>query len=134
MPVRVKEGADAELRVMHPWIGKSWRARSWNKVVVKDPCPWCGRPSSTLDHVVPQFDPERVEKRRDTEYTVGACSRCNNDKGSRTVLEFLVLRAAAFMWKRREPWVVRVGRQWRNDARVLRVPQDPAPVARVCRH
>lgn len=57
-------------------------------VVTRDPCSYCGAPSSTVDHIVP------LHGGGDdlwTNYT-GACLSCNSGKGTKSLLEHLDYR------------------------------------------
>lgn len=73
--------------------GKHW----WRAQLMRDPCPYCGGQSTTREHVIPK------SKMTDSHYwsrtngnifnnVVGACSKCNNDRGDKPFLIWLGLR------------------------------------------
>jgi 5-methylcytosine-specific restriction endonuclease McrA len=63
------------------------RGPSWSRagVLARDNriCGYCGKPASTIDHVLPRSRGGANEWTN----TVAACGRCNNRKGSRTPVE-----------------------------------------------
>ncbi len=66
----------------------------WERVLRKDACAYCPlRPwrklRGTLDHIHPRSDGGN----NNTGNIVGACPACNNEKGSRSLLLFLLHRA-----------------------------------------
>jgi 5-methylcytosine-specific restriction endonuclease McrA len=69
---------------MHPTSSSLY----WSRVLLRDPCAYCGAASQAIDHVVPrrhggQWHPDN---------TVGACRACNSSKGSRSLLYHLAVR------------------------------------------
>jgi 5-methylcytosine-specific restriction endonuclease McrA len=63
------------------------RGPAWSRagVLLRDSriCGYCGKPASTIDHVLPRSRGGANEWTN----TVAACGRCNNRKGSRTPVE-----------------------------------------------
>ena len=58
----------------------------WASVLLADPCAYCGAPSTTLDHIVPQ-----ASGGEDGEHNiVGACGSCNSSKQDLSLLRFLL--------------------------------------------
>jgi DNA-binding XRE family transcriptional regulator len=53
-----------------------------------DPCAYCGAPMEEIDHIAP-----RARGGEDNESNLTAsCARCNQSKGARSLLEFLLKR------------------------------------------
>lgn len=73
--------------------------RPWNDVVRADPCCWCGAPPEdpTVEHVVPRG----CGGSESWENKVGACRRCNHERGSLSVLDYLAQRAFLHRLKQR---------------------------------
>lgn len=73
---------------------QSWRGEShlmaWERRLRFDICAYCGGEGGTVDHLVPK----RLGRSQTHSWTnlVGACSRCNERKGARSLLHFLWLR------------------------------------------
>jgi hypothetical protein len=67
----------------------------WRAQLKLEPCNYCGAPVSrrledrTIDHIRPQVHGGNNE----LENLASACKTCNGEKGSNTLLQFLVLRA-----------------------------------------
>ena len=59
------------------------------RLIVGDPCSYCGGPADVLDHIVPRRDGGGNESANLT----AACTHCNNGKAGRSLLSFLGLRA-----------------------------------------
>lgn len=61
----------------------------WIKIVLNDPCSYCGGKSETIDHIIP------IAKggTHDVTNLTGACAKCNSAKGDKNLLVFLVERA-----------------------------------------
>jgi 5-methylcytosine-specific restriction endonuclease McrA len=74
-------------------------------------CTYCGRPSTVLDHVIPQSeggldDPENL---------VPCCFRCNTLKGALSYGEFIAV-TERIMWEERDRQLGRVGELPRSNA------------------
>jgi len=64
----------------------------WMGLLRGDPCSYCGaRGSRTVDHIRPRMLPDR--ETHTWLNMAGSCAGCNAAKGSRSLLEFLRLRA-----------------------------------------
>ena len=60
--------------------------RSWRRVLLGDPCCYCGAPAAAVDHIV-----ARVQGGRDAWRNLApACRRCNTRKSGLSLLDFLV--------------------------------------------
>jgi 5-methylcytosine-specific restriction endonuclease McrA len=64
---------------------RSKKKRAWQAVLRRDPCAYCGEPSATLDHILPQ-----ARGGFDHDNTAGACEACNRAKGSKPLLLYLL--------------------------------------------
>jgi 5-methylcytosine-specific restriction endonuclease McrA len=56
--------------------------------VQRDPCSYCGGPADELDHI----DAQAHGGGHDWTNLTAACSRCNQSKGARALLSFLLHR------------------------------------------
>lgn len=82
----------ARVRRMAGQRGPLPRQPSWRRVLRRDPCSYCGtRPSGTIDHITPRADGAPQQHRISN--SAGACSSCNQAKGSMSLLGYL-----AEMW------------------------------------
>lgn len=68
-------------------MGKNISGGGWHSR--QDPCAYCGRGSSTWDHLVPKSQGGS----NDGQNLTRSCGRCNNLKGDLSVLHFLAYRA-----------------------------------------
>lgn len=70
--------------------GQSHRA-AWASILRRDPCAYCGAPSSSVDHIVPQnpLVPAPLGGKHGWLNYVGACQPCNGRKRSVSLLRFL---------------------------------------------
>ncbi len=66
-------------------------ADAWRKVLLRDPCAYCGAPAAHVDHIVPSSDGGAHDP---ANYTA-ACSPCNLSKSDRPLLHFLLIRVDA---------------------------------------
>lgn len=75
------------------FLARKVSAAEWSRVLLRDPCAYCGAPCKEPDHIVPKvmnsqgtgaapctFGPENL---------TAACRRCNRSKGAHTLLGFL---------------------------------------------
>lgn len=62
----------------------------WPAVYKRDPCAYCGAPSTTLDHIEPRSRGHRLTWANAT----GACRPCNCRKSSLSLLVYLATRHA----------------------------------------
>lgn len=89
---------------------------TWADVLRADPCCWCNRRTAdaTVDHVYPKSQFERRALLAGVGQTVGACRECNNARGGRSALWFLIVRAQMFgvMPRSRSPYKLSPGRRW----------------------
>lgn len=60
----------------------------WREVVKRDPCVYCGRPATTIDHITPKARGGENGWRNEA----GACEPCNAAKASLGLLLFLRAR------------------------------------------
>lgn len=60
----------------------------WRRVLLADPCPYCGAASTQIDHVhaINRGGPDEIAN------LVGICSPCNGTKRDRTMLSLLLGR------------------------------------------
>ncbi len=68
---------------------------AWLAQARRDPCAYCDAPvAGTVDHIEPQSQPRArgVGSVHSWVNTVGACGPCNQSKGSRPLLQFLLAR------------------------------------------
>jgi len=58
------------------------------RILLADPCTYCGEPSTAIDHIVP------ITKGGDSEWEnlAGVCGSCNSSKRNRLLLTFLLVR------------------------------------------
>lgn len=77
-------------RVLHSSV--NWWTK-WSTVLKADPCGYCGRPSDTIDHVVPLAKGGAPGLSNQA----GACRRCNGLKRDTSLLHFLIARRHAFL-------------------------------------
>ena len=66
------------------WFARETVAR----LVVKDPCGFCGGPGGTLEHVRPLS----LSLDDSADNFAGSCLSCNSSKGTQSLLEFLLSR------------------------------------------
>lgn len=67
-------------------IGGRTDVYQWRPVLLSDPCAYCGKRSSTIDHVRPRASGGRNGWRNE----VGACLDCNGQKADTPLLHFLL--------------------------------------------
>jgi len=74
-----------------PWallhLRDEYRPR-WERTLRGDPCAYCGGPGGTLDHIEPTAEGGANRMANLT----GACDRCNQAKGTTSLLAFLLER------------------------------------------
>lgn len=70
----------------------------WGNVLRRDPCAYCGKPSTDVDHIVARARGGTFG----SENLTGACESCNSSKQARPLLAFLILRRID---DERRPWV-----------------------------
>lgn len=63
---------------------------TFSKILRSDPCSYCGKPGGTVDHI----DPRASGGTNSWTNRTGACSRCNNSKGAKSLLFHLLARGA----------------------------------------
>lgn len=112
-------------------------------VVRRDPCAYCGRAGGTLDHIQPKSKGHKLH----WENTTSACYACNVEKGSQSLVGYLVLRVllsdaarkkAAAAWARKQKRDVVAKQRVAEMQRLLAVALDaqdrgemgPTPVRR----
>ena len=61
------------------------RHTNWRRVLLRDPCAYCGAPCETLDHVVPIC----LGGAQGGVNVTACCTRCNRLKGSTMLFQFL---------------------------------------------
>jgi hypothetical protein len=66
-------------------------ARDYVEVLNGDPCAYCGGPMEEKDHIVPLFD---GATETDWSDLTASCLKCNRSKGTKSLLLFLLARAA----------------------------------------
>lgn len=66
--------------------GTSRELKDWCRIILNDPCAYCGEPSASIDHVAP-IDNGGVHGASNL---VGACERCNRSKSTESLLFFLL--------------------------------------------
>lgn len=66
--------------------GTKQELKDWCRLILNDPCAYCGGPSTSIDHVVP-IDKGGVHGASNL---VGACERCNKSKSTESLLFFLL--------------------------------------------
>jgi 5-methylcytosine-specific restriction endonuclease McrA len=67
--------------------------KPYRKALRADVCAYCGNKGGTLDHIVPRYYCEKDEKgglRSDNYNLTGACTTCNNEKQTESLLLFLL--------------------------------------------
>lgn len=64
-------------------------SQDYERILVQDPCSYCGQATTTIDHITP------VVALGDSHWSnlTAACRSCNSRKSSRSLLDFLLLRA-----------------------------------------
>lgn len=62
-------------------------AREYMAILLKDPCIYCGKPATEIDHIVPLTDGGTGA----WDNLAGICRSCNSIKGNRAVLAILTL-------------------------------------------
>jgi 5-methylcytosine-specific restriction endonuclease McrA len=67
---------------------------SYRIVLRNDPCPFCGEPSETIDHI----HPNSLGGPNGWGNTVGTCARCNNAKNDDSLLGFLLGEELTERW------------------------------------
>ena len=82
----VSQRARALVRRDHAFSRATTEMRQWVRVLLADPCAYCGGPSEEIDHIVPIVDGGR------THWTnlVGACGPCNRFKHTKPLLHLLL--------------------------------------------
>lgn len=88
-----RRDAMAELRLRH----STRMPGGWASVLRRDPCAYCGAPSTDIDHIVAIARGGAYGSQNLT----GACDTCNSSKQARPLLAFLILRQIDF---ERRPW------------------------------
>ncbi len=64
-----------------------WESREpWRRLLLNEPCVYCGQAAETIDHIVPQSTGGASSPANLTP----ACASCNNQKGSMPLVLFLV--------------------------------------------
>lgn len=98
-------------RVLPRWFLKNlvraWHSGSARPYLLGEPCVYCGRVSDTIEHVVPQsttFGGGKVGGSGHWGNKVGACKRCNNERGNKPFMVWMVRRHPRYI----KPW-----RSWR---------------------
>lgn len=66
------------------------KKRHWDRVLLADPCAYCGGESQHIEHV----HPRALGGPDDDENKVGACASCNSRKHAMPLLSFLLKGAA----------------------------------------
>lgn len=66
--------------------------RAWAPVIRRDPCSYCSGPGGTVDHLKPSRRSRRGS-RMGPDNMAGACVECNQQKGNKKLLLFLIERA-----------------------------------------
>lgn len=61
---------------------------AWRHIVLLDPCAYCGRPTQSVDHVVPRSAGGNEGN------LAGSCLACNNQKRDMPLLLFMCARAS----------------------------------------
>lgn len=66
-------------------------AKEWARVLLNDPCVYCGAPTEHIDHIEP------ISRGGDSEWDnlAPACGECNRRKNAKPLLRFLLERTAA---------------------------------------
>lgn len=65
--------------------------RDYVRIVVNDPCVYCGGAGGTLEHIIP------ITAGGNNEWLnlAGACQSCNSSKNNKSLLDFMLYRLAA---------------------------------------
>lgn len=66
--------------------GPPKRKRAWDRVLLADPCAYCGSTSQHIEHV----HPRALGGKDNDENKVGACASCNQRKRAHPLLTFLL--------------------------------------------
>lgn len=69
--------------------------KPYRKALRADPCAYCNDKGGTLDHIVPRYHCERDKDggiRSDNYNLTGACTTCNNEKQTESLLFFMLER------------------------------------------
>ena len=111
------------VRSMASRARRTVKLSAWNDVLRADPCSYCGRPSESVDHVVPKSQGGgRIHN------LAGSCRACNGIKATMSLLQFLVnggpsLATDEDAQKARdgEPYLRLYRRAWMRSDCVLRV-------------
>jgi HNH endonuclease len=82
---------------LNRWEGAPTSVKLWSRVLLRDPCAYCGGLAWTVDHV----EPSAAGGRHDPENLVGACAPCNSGKSDTPLLSFLLERAPIDPWRHR---------------------------------
>lgn len=78
---------DENRRAMHAKMSQvTGETKEYVKIIRKDPCVYCGKPSEHIDHIVPFTDGGPT----DWPNLAPACSNCNLRKNKKSLLEFLL--------------------------------------------
>lgn len=65
-------------------------AKEYVRLILADPCSYCGREVAEIDHIVPIS----TGGKSDWDNLAPACGRCNGSKGARSLLFFMLSRRA----------------------------------------
>lgn len=73
---------------------------AWMRVIRLDPCAYCDRSvGGTVDHIEPRSKPARgIGGAHTVQNYSGSCDRCNQRKGSRSLLDYLWRRSEKRVW------------------------------------
>lgn len=102
-PGEVRRSHNAATRAILA-LGARARSKQWRKVLRRDPCSYCGARADehglvadkdgahvmTIDHIVPRSMDKGGRYKPPFENAAPACLKCNQIKGSKSLLEFLV--------------------------------------------
>lgn len=69
--------------------GCDTQTREYTLLLLNDPCSYCGRESSAIDHIIPISEGGP----NDWDNMTVACTSCNSSKGAKTLLHFLSSKA-----------------------------------------
>ncbi len=66
---------------------KCYQREEWSVVLRRDPCVYCGERGGTVEHVNPRGPRSPVSN------GVGACEKCNGERGSVPLIYYLIWRS-----------------------------------------